>query len=179
MGSEMVISSIYCECAYLYPVLLHCKHDVCFMFYVFLLQFCCDVSPMLQSYILCVCVCWGSILFFLQMYLVMILQTNSDLFPVYSVAQESELLPDKTSQNGELKTVPSTQMIRSHSATGSLHAPQLNPIAADILRKEPEHETFSKINITAVGMDHFYPFIYLIQSFVSKTVLLCSLVFFS
>jgi len=56
MGSEMVISSIYCECAYLYPVLLHCKHDVCFMFYVFLLQFCCDVSPMLQSYLLCVCV---------------------------------------------------------------------------------------------------------------------------
>jgi hypothetical protein len=43
-------------------------------------------------------------------------------------------------------------MIRSHSATGSLHGVQLNPIAADILRKEPEHETFSRINITAVGM---------------------------
>ncbi|ONM61046.1 AMP deaminase [Zea mays] len=59
-------------------------------------------------------------------------------------------LTDKASQNGELTSAPSTQMIRSHSATGSLHVPQLNPIAADILRKEPEHETFSKINITAV-----------------------------
>jgi AMP deaminase len=58
--------------------------------------------------------------------------------------------------------VPSTHMIRSHSATGSLHAPQLNPIAANILRKEPEHETFSRIYITAVGMDHFHSFIYLI-----------------
>jgi len=59
-------------------------------------------------------------------------------------------------------------MIRSHSATGSLHAPQLNPIAADILRKEPEHETFSKINITAVGMYHFFcPFIYLAAPFLS------------
>ena len=57
-------------------------------------------------------------------------------------------------------------MIRSHSATGSLHAPQLNPIAADILRKEPEHETFSRINITAVGTDHFHSFIHLIGSFI-------------
>lgn len=92
------------------------------------------------------------------------------MLPICSIAQASELLPDKTSQNGELKAVPSTQMIRSHSATGSLHAPQLNPIAADILRKEPEHETFSKINITAVGMDYFIPFIYFIQPVVSKTV---------
>lgn len=76
-------------------------------------------------------------------------------FIFFSFCQGSDLT-DKASQNGELKSAPSTQMIRSHSATGSLHAPQLNPIAADILRKEPEHETFSKINITDVGMDHFF-----------------------
>jgi hypothetical protein len=66
-------------------------------------------------------------------------------------------------------------MIRSHSATGSLHVPQLNPIAADILRKEPEHETFSKINITAVGMGHF--FIYLAAPFIVTTLLLPHSVF--
>jgi hypothetical protein len=61
-------------------------------------------------------------------------------------------------------------MIRSHSATASLHAPQLNPIAADILRKEPEHETFSRINITAVGMDHFHSYLCnFIVSFISFT----------
>uniref|UniRef100_A0A0D9X393 AMP deaminase n=1 Tax=Leersia perrieri TaxID=77586 RepID=A0A0D9X393_9ORYZ len=62
----------------------------------------------------------------------------------------SDPLPGKESQNGDVKPVPSTSMIRSQSATGSLHGAQLNPVAADILRKEPEHETFSRINITAV-----------------------------
>ncbi|KAL6657256.1 hypothetical protein ACP70R_005036 [Stipagrostis hirtigluma subsp. patula] len=74
---------------------------------------------------------------------------NDDAYLVTNGTIESGPLPE-VSQNGDLKQVPSTHMIRSHSATGSLHAPQLNPIAADILRKEPEHETFSKINITAV-----------------------------
>uniref|UniRef100_A0ACD5WR12 Uncharacterized protein n=1 Tax=Avena sativa TaxID=4498 RepID=A0ACD5WR12_AVESA len=62
----------------------------------------------------------------------------------------SDPLPVQASQNGDVKPVSSTNMIRSHSATGSLHGIQLNPVAADILRKEPEHETFSRINITAV-----------------------------
>jgi AMP deaminase len=62
----------------------------------------------------------------------------------------SDPLPGKASQNGDTKPVPSTNMIRSQSATGSLHGAQHNPVAADILRKEPEHETFSRINITAV-----------------------------
>ncbi|KAG8099012.1 hypothetical protein GUJ93_ZPchr0013g34202 [Zizania palustris] len=62
----------------------------------------------------------------------------------------SDPLLDKASQNGDIKPVSSTSMIRSQSATGSLHGPQHNPVAADILRKEPEHETFSRINITAV-----------------------------
>ncbi|KAG8079228.1 hypothetical protein GUJ93_ZPchr0007g5056 [Zizania palustris] len=62
----------------------------------------------------------------------------------------SDPLPDKASQNGDIKPVSSTNMIRSQSATGSLHGPQHNPVAADILRKKPEHETFSRINITAV-----------------------------
>uniref|UniRef100_A0A453AJR5 Uncharacterized protein n=3 Tax=Aegilops tauschii TaxID=37682 RepID=A0A453AJR5_AEGTS len=59
----------------------------------------------------------------------------------------SDPVPVKADQNGD---IPPTSMIRSHSATGSLHGIQLNPVAADILRKEPEHETFSRINITAV-----------------------------
>ncbi|KAI4968405.1 hypothetical protein ZWY2020_058060 [Hordeum vulgare] len=59
----------------------------------------------------------------------------------------SDPVPVKADQNGDIS---STSMIRSHSATGSLHGIQLNPVAADILRKEPEHETFSRINITAV-----------------------------
>ncbi|KAL2977261.1 hypothetical protein AAZX31_13G056700 [Glycine max] len=39
-------------------------------------------------------------------------------------------------------------MIRSHSVSGDLHGVQPDPIAADILRKEPEHETFTRLRIT-------------------------------
>lgn len=74
---------------------------------------------------------------------------------LFFLSQGSDPLPGKASQNGDTKPVPSTNMIRSQSATGSLHGAQHNPVAADILRKEPEHETFSRINITAVGMVHF------------------------
>lgn len=85
----------------------------------------------------------------------------------FLIIQGANPLPDKASQNVDIKPVSSTNMIRSHSATGSQHGPQLNPVAADILRKEPEHETFNMINITAVGMGHFSPFIYLVESLMS------------
>ena len=72
-----------------------------------------------------------------------------DRLTLSEISQGSDPVPVKADQNGD---IPSTSMIRSHSATGNLHGIQLNPVAADILRKEPEHETFSRINITAVGM---------------------------
>lgn len=43
-------------------------------------------------------------------------------------------------------------VIRSHSIPGDLHgihAP--DPVAADILRKEPEQETFVRLNVTPLG----------------------------
>lgn len=42
-------------------------------------------------------------------------------------------------------------MIRSHSMSGDLHGVQPDPIAADILRKEPEQETFVRLNINPMG----------------------------
>ena len=44
-------------------------------------------------------------------------------------------------------------MIRSHSVSGDLHGVQPDPVAADILRKEPEHETFVRLKISPTGMD--------------------------
>ena len=44
-----------------------------------------------------------------------------------------------------------SSMIRSHSVSGDLHGVQPDPVAADILRKEPEHETFVRLNITPNG----------------------------
>jgi len=44
-------------------------------------------------------------------------------------------------------------MIRSHSVSGDLHGVPPDPIAADILRKEPEHETFTRLKITPIGMN--------------------------
>ncbi|XP_076901620.1 AMP deaminase-like [Bidens hawaiensis] len=46
---------------------------------------------------------------------------------------------------------PASSMIRSHSVSGDLHGVQPDPVAADILRKEPEHETFVRLNITPSG----------------------------
>lgn len=40
-----------------------------------------------------------------------------------------------------------SSMIRSHSVSGDLHGVQPDPIAADILRKEPEQETFVRLNV--------------------------------
>lgn len=43
-------------------------------------------------------------------------------------------------------------MIRTHSVSGDLHGVQPDPVAADILRKEPEHETFVRLNIAPNGI---------------------------
>ncbi|KAF3448165.1 hypothetical protein FNV43_RR08876 [Rhamnella rubrinervis] len=50
--------------------------------------------------------------------------------------------------NGEQIAIPASSMIRSHSVSGDLHGVQPDPIAADILRKEPEQETFARLKIT-------------------------------
>ncbi|KAL5550505.1 hypothetical protein UlMin_000681 [Ulmus minor] len=51
------------------------------------------------------------------------------------------------SGNGEQLPIPAS-MIRSHSVSGDLHGVHADPIAADILRKEPEQETFARLKIT-------------------------------
>ncbi|KAL7585658.1 AMP deaminase [Lactuca sativa] len=50
--------------------------------------------------------------------------------------------------NGEQLPIPASSMIRSHSVSGDLHGVQPDPVAADILRKEPEHETFVRLKIS-------------------------------
>lgn len=42
-------------------------------------------------------------------------------------------------------------MIRSHSVSGDLHGMPSNPVAADILRREPEQEIFSRLKISPSG----------------------------
>ncbi|KGN54386.1 AMP deaminase isoform X1 [Cucumis sativus] len=59
-----------------------------------------------------------------------------------------ENLPDHINANGEQIALAASSMIRSHSISGDLHGVQPDPIAADILRKEPEQETFVRLNIT-------------------------------
>ncbi|KAK7339907.1 hypothetical protein VNO77_20593 [Canavalia gladiata] len=61
-----------------------------------------------------------------------------------------ETLPDHVNTNGEQMPIAASSMIRSHSVSGDLHGVQPDPIAADILRKEPEHETFSRLIITPI-----------------------------
>ncbi|KAL8262353.1 hypothetical protein R6Q59_026402 [Mikania micrantha] len=50
--------------------------------------------------------------------------------------------------NGEQLPIAAATMIRSHSVSGDLHGVQPDPVAADILRKEPEQETFVRLRIT-------------------------------
>ncbi|KAG0503249.1 hypothetical protein HPP92_003321 [Vanilla planifolia] len=57
-------------------------------------------------------------------------------------------VPDNLNAIGESKSLPSATMIRSHSISGDLHGVQPDPVAADILRKEPEQETFVRLKIS-------------------------------
>ncbi|XP_022931847.1 AMP deaminase-like [Cucurbita moschata] len=58
-----------------------------------------------------------------------------------------EKLPDHINATGEQIALATSSMIRSHSISGDLHGVH-DPIAADILRKEPEQETFVRLKIT-------------------------------
>ncbi|KAL6003363.1 hypothetical protein ACLOJK_023586 [Asimina triloba] len=59
-----------------------------------------------------------------------------------------QTLPDHINANGEQKQIPAASMIRSHSVSGDLHGVPPDPVAADILRKEPEQETFVRLKIS-------------------------------
>ncbi|KAG0577068.1 hypothetical protein KC19_5G128400 [Ceratodon purpureus] len=58
------------------------------------------------------------------------------------------------SENAVLKSAAeksAASMIRSHSINGDMHCVHApDPIAADILRKEPEQETYVKLNVTPI-----------------------------
>ena len=61
-------------------------------------------------------------------------------------------LPDHSNANGEQLPIVAPSMIRSHSMSGDLHGVQPDPVAADILRKEPEHEIFVRLKISPTGI---------------------------
>ncbi|KAL1321715.1 hypothetical protein HN51_066586 [Arachis hypogaea] len=63
-----------------------------------------------------------------------------------------ETLPDNVNANGEKMQIAATtpSMIRSHSMSGDLHGVPPDPIAADILRKEPEQETFVRLKVSPI-----------------------------
>ena len=73
-----------------------------------------------------------------------------------------QALPEDITANGDNKPLPSASMIRSHSVSGDLHGVQPDPVAADILRKEHEQETFVRMKISPSGMtlclNYFYTF---------------------
>lgn len=60
-------------------------------------------------------------------------------------------LPENVTANGEQLPIAASSMIRSHSVSGDLHGVPPDPVAADILRKEPEHETFVRLKISPTG----------------------------
>nr|CAD1833052.1 unnamed protein product [Ananas comosus var. bracteatus] len=62
----------------------------------------------------------------------------------------SQELHENIIEDGNSKPLTATNMIRSHSVSGNLHNVQPDPVAADILRKGPEQETFTKLRITPV-----------------------------
>ncbi|OVA02728.1 Adenosine/AMP deaminase domain [Macleaya cordata] len=57
-------------------------------------------------------------------------------------------MPDHINAIVEQNPIAAASMIRSHSVSGDLHGVQPDPVAADILRKEPEQETFVRLKIT-------------------------------
>ncbi|XP_027334826.1 AMP deaminase [Abrus precatorius] len=76
------------------------------------------------------------------------LHTNGNVGP--EGKNPYETLPNHVNANGEQMAIAASSMIRSHSVSGDLHGVQPDPIAADILRKGPEQETFTRLNITPI-----------------------------
>lgn len=63
-----------------------------------------------------------------------------------------ERINGEHSVSGEQISGATPSMIRAHSVSGDLHGVQPDPVAADILRKEPEHETFVRLRISPSGI---------------------------
>jgi AMP deaminase len=59
--------------------------------------------------------------------------------------QEGEQKGNKVLENGAAAPLAAASLIRSHSISNDLHGVQPDPVAADILRKEPEQESFIKL----------------------------------
>ncbi|PSS09821.1 AMP deaminase [Actinidia chinensis var. chinensis] len=74
--------------------------------------------------------------------------TDNAKLNTYINANGDADLPNHNNANGEQIPMVASSMIHSHSVSGDLHGVQPDPVAADILRKEPEHETFVRLNIT-------------------------------
>nr|XP_010920819.1 probable AMP deaminase [Elaeis guineensis] len=74
------------------------------------------------------------------------LHTNGDIGPEHKSIYQA--MPNQITDNGDSKPLPAASMIRSHSVSGNMHGAQPDPVAADILRKEPEQETFVRLKIT-------------------------------
>ncbi|XP_052309900.1 AMP deaminase isoform X3 [Populus trichocarpa] len=66
-------------------------------------------------------------------------------------ADIKDVLPQHINANGDQMPIPASSMIRSHSVSGDLHGVQPDPFAADILRKEPEQETFARLKISPMA----------------------------
>lgn len=59
--------------------------------------------------------------------------------------------PDLVSVNGEKNQKATNGIIKSHSISGDLHGIHAaDPVAANILRKEPEQETFARLNVAPI-----------------------------
>ncbi|XP_011019089.1 PREDICTED: AMP deaminase-like isoform X1 [Populus euphratica] len=80
---------------------------------------------------------------------------NSELDTTYlhinGNADIKDVLPQHINANGDQMPKPASSMIRSHSVSGDLHGVQPDPFAADILRKEPEQETFARLKISPMA----------------------------
>ena len=66
-------------------------------------------------------------------------------------------MPTDITANVEAKPL-SSSIIRSHSVSGDLHGVQPDPVAADILRKEPEQESFARLKISPTGTASIFYF---------------------
>lgn len=78
--------------------------------------------------------------------------TKLDTSYLHTNGNAGSNLPEHINANGEQMAIAASSMIRSHSVSGDLHGVQPDPIAADILRKEPEHEIFARLKISPTDM---------------------------
>uniref|UniRef100_A0A5B7A1W5 AMP deaminase n=1 Tax=Davidia involucrata TaxID=16924 RepID=A0A5B7A1W5_DAVIN len=75
---------------------------------------------------------------------------NDKIDTTYLHTNGNANLPEHINANGEQMPIATSSMIRSHSVSGDLHGVQPDPVAADILRKEPEQETFVRLKIAPI-----------------------------